>query len=281
MPRVWIPLAAAGVIAAGVLAMAGRSPAASPDAVTRGRQLFAANCAVCHGEQGDGGGMATHMLVVPPRDFRRGTFKFRSTPTGSLPTDADLFQTVTDGLRWTGMVGRPDLSAADRRALVAFIKTFSPRFTLDQPRAPVHIPTRPPTTAALVREGKAIYADAGCGECHGAAGRGDGPSARGQRDAWGHPTRPSDLTWRPLKRGADATSVYRTIVTGLDGTPMPSYAEALDPNQVWALVAFLETLVPSDHRVPPASVLGEERTAWMMLRMGMMGMGMMRGRMMR
>lgn len=116
---------------------------------------------------------------------------------------------------------------------------------------------------------------------HGPAGASDGPSARGQRDVWGNATRPSDLTWRPLKRGAEASSLYRTIITGLDGTPMPSYADALDPNQVWALVAFLETLVPPDHRLTSPAVLGEERTAWMMLRMGMMGMGMMRGRMMR
>jgi hypothetical protein len=51
-------------------------------------------------------------------------------------------------------------------------------------------------------------------------------------------------------------------------------------------VAFLETLVPPDHRAPPGAVLGEERAGWMILRMGgkmgmmrgMGGMGMMRGR---
>jgi hypothetical protein len=83
------------------------------------------------------------------------------------------------------------------------------------------------------------------------------------------------LAWRPLKRGSDPSETYRTIVTGLDGSPMPSYADALDPGQVWALVAFLETLVPPEHRASPGALLGEERTGWMILRMG--GMGMMRG----
>lgn len=287
MPRRWIPLAWAGAIAALSLPVtSGTVHAGATTSVARGRQLFAANCAVCHGEPGDGRGPAAHMLVVQPRDFRSGIFKFRSTPTGSLPTDGDLLSTITRGLRWTGMVGRRDLPETDRRALVAFVKAASARFAAEPPGRPAPVPTAPPFTPALIREGKAVYEEAGCAECHGPAGRGDGPAARGEHDAWGNPTRPSDLTWRPLKRGSDPAETYRTIVTGLDGTPMPSYGDALDPDQAWALVAFLETLVPSDRRLPPGAPLGEERTGWMILRMGGMmgmmrgmgGMGMMRGR---
>jgi mono/diheme cytochrome c family protein len=211
--------------------------------------------------------MAAHMLAEPPRDFRPGTFKFRSTPTGALPTDTDLLRTLTQGVRWTGMVGRPDLPEADRRALVAFVRTLSPRFTAEPPGKPIAILQAPPATPALIRQGQDIYKDAGCGECHGPAGRGDGPAARGQRDVWGHPTRPSNITWRPLKRGADPAEIYRTIVTGLDGSPMPAHADVLEPDQVWALVVFLETLVPPEHRAPSDAVLGEERAGWMILRM--------------
>ena len=49
------------------------------------------------------------MFRIRPRDFRTGLFKFRSTPSGSLPTDDDLLRTVTQGVRWTGMIGRADL----------------------------------------------------------------------------------------------------------------------------------------------------------------------------
>ncbi len=268
MVRLLVLVAFGPALGAVLLAGTGRHvPAVEGDDVGRGRRLFASNCAVCHGERGDGRGMAAHMLAEPPRDFRPGIFKFRSTPTGALPTEADLLRTLTEGVRWTGMVGRPDLPEADRRALVTFLKTLSPRFATEPPGRPIAVPKAPAPTLALIREGEALYKDAGCDDCHGPAGRGDGPAARGQRDAWGHPTRPSDITWRPLKRGADPAEIYRTLMTGLDGSPMPAHADVLDPDQAWALVAFLVTLVPPDHRVPASAVLGEERAGWMILRM--------------
>ncbi len=280
--RPWLLLASAGVLAAGLPVLgSGASGTDEGSLLVRGRDLYAANCAACHGEGGDGRGPAARMLAAPPRDFRPGIFKFRSTPHGTLPTDADLLWTIAHGMRWTGMVGRPDLPEGDRRALVAFVKSFSPRFATESPAKPIPIPPAPPTTSALVREGKREYVGAGCAACHGPAGRGDGPAARGMHDAWGNPTRPSDLTWRPLKRGSEPVQIYRTIVTGLDGSPMPGFGGTLEPHQVWALVAFLDTLVPPDHRLPPSAVLGEERTGWMIVRMGgmmMRGMGGMMGR---
>jgi mono/diheme cytochrome c family protein len=77
------------------------------------QRLYESNCAVCHGIQGDGNGPAAGMFLTRPRDFLAGIFKFRSTPSGSLPTDEDLFWTITHGLRWTGMIARPDLSKAE------------------------------------------------------------------------------------------------------------------------------------------------------------------------
>src|SRR3990167_4453688 len=116
-------------LAVGLLLVALRGvPASASDALlARGRAVYEANCAVCHGERGDGAGHAAHMLRVQPRDFTRGLFKFRSTPSGVLPTDEDLLATVTRGLRWTAMVGRPDLPEPDRRAVVQYVKTFVAR----------------------------------------------------------------------------------------------------------------------------------------------------------
>ena len=123
----------------------GRAEAAqaSPEVLLRGQQVYAASCAVCHGASGDGNGMAAHMFRVRPRSFREGIFKFRSTPFGSLPTDDDLLRSVTQGLRWTGMVGRADLPEADRRAVVQFLKAFSPRFATEPPAPAVVVPTAP------------------------------------------------------------------------------------------------------------------------------------------
>jgi cytochrome c oxidase cbb3-type subunit 2 len=216
------------------------------------------------------------MFRVQPRDFRGGFFKFRSTPSGSLPTDGDLFRTVTEGVRWTGMVGRPDLSEDDRRAVVQYVKTFSSRFTAERPARPVTVPVAPERSPALLEEGARLYRDADCGKCHGASGRGDGPSAAGQKDDWGRPTWPSDLTWRPLKRGSSPEGIYLTIATGLAGTPMPSYGDALESRELWSLVYYLDSLVPPERRLSPMRHLGEEPRGWMALRMGMMmGHGMM------
>ncbi len=250
--------------------------AAAPDVRRRGAEVYAVQCAVCHGVDGDGAGMAAHMFRAQPRDFRRGLFKFRSTPSGSLPTDADLLRTVTDGIRWTAMVGRPDLPEADRWAAIQHVKTFFPGFAAAPPPQRVAPSPAPPATSALLEQGARLYRDAECGRCHGERGRGDGPSAAGLKDDRGWPAWATDFTWRPLKRGSSPESLYLTIATGLAGTPMPSYGDALEPEQVWALVAYLDSLVLPEHRVSPARPLGEEARGWMALRMGgTMGRGMM------
>jgi len=250
---------------------------ASQNLVRHGRDVYLANCAVCHGESGDGNGMAAHMFLVRPRNLRRGLFKFRSTPSGSLPTDEDLLQTVTRGIRWTGMVGRSDLLEKDRKAVVEYLKTFSPRFASERPAPPVILSPAPPKSRDFVAEGRRLYRDADCAKCHGDRGIGDGPSAPGMKDDWGWPIRPSDLTWRPLKRGSAPEEIYLTIATGLSGTPMPSYGDSLDSQEIWALVSYLESLVSIEHRLSPLRHLGEEQQGWMVVRMhGMMGPGMMR-----
>ena len=249
----------------------------SREVVLRGRQVYEAGCAVCHGIGGDGKGMAAHMFRTQPRDFRQGLFKFRSTPSGSLPTDNDLLKVVTEGIRWTAMVSRADLFEADRRAAVQYIKTFSPRFTDERLSSPVAVTPAPPKSQDLVAQGRRLYQDADCGKCHGESGRGNGPSALGLKDNWGWPILASDLSWRPLKRGTAFDGIYLTISTGLSGTPMPSYGDSLGSQQIWALVYYLESLVPVEHRLSPLRYLGEEQQGWMVVRMqGMMGHGMMR-----
>jgi mono/diheme cytochrome c family protein len=239
------------------------SPPSHWDVLRQGRRVYAVNCAICHGVNGDGNGMATHMLRTRPRDFQRGVFKFRSTPSGSLPTDHDLVRTVTEGVRWTGMVGRRDLSEQDRNAVVQYLKTFSPRFADEQPQPPVPVSAAPLENRELLELGGRLYRDAGCDKCHGEQGRGDGPSASGMKDERGRPDLPSDLTWRPLKRSSTSDEIYLTIATGLAETAMPSYGDSLDSRDIWALVYYLDSLVPAERRLPPMQALGEEAQGWM------------------
>jgi cytochrome c oxidase cbb3-type subunit I/II len=248
----------------------------SRDTLVLGQEVYRTNCAVCHGVGGDGAGPAASMFLIRPRDFRSGIFKFRSTPSGSLPSDDDLLRTVTQGLRWTGMIGRLDLAENSRRAVIQYVKTLATRFAKEQPGKPVNVSPAPPKTEEILTQGKRLYRDVGCIACHGERGRGDGASAGGLKDEWGWPIWPSDLTWRPLKRGSDTKELYRTLVTGLSGTPMPSYADSLTGQEIWALVYYLESLVPPNQRLSSTQILGEERQGWMVVRMGgMMGPGMM------
>jgi len=247
----------------------------TPDVRTLGvgRLVFEQNCAICHGTWGDGRGTATHMLGTQPRDFRTGVYKFRSTPSGSLPTDQDLFETVSRGLRGTGMIGQDFLPESERWAVVAYLKTFSQRFTGEKRQQPIPIPEPPRRTPELIAKGKELYQMAECFKCHETEGRGNGPSATNLKDDWGFPIQPADLT-RPLKRGSSAEAIYKTLVTGLDGTPMPSYEGALSDEEFWALsfyVVSLNTGILSDRQ------RGEEAAAQMVIHMhGGHGPGMMR-----
>jgi mono/diheme cytochrome c family protein len=47
-----------------------------------------------------------------------------------------------------------------------------------------------------------------------------------------------------FKCGQTNEDLYRIFMTGVDGTPMPSFADNLKPAEAWDLVHFLRTLQP-------------------------------------
>ena len=68
-----------------------------------GKSIYETHCAQCHGTDGRGDGVASALLNPRPRNFTTGMFKFRSTESGSLPTDEDLIATINNGLHGTSM----------------------------------------------------------------------------------------------------------------------------------------------------------------------------------
>ena len=91
-------------------------------------------CVSCHGELGDGNGEKLFPGVDPkPRDFQLGVFKCRSTPTGTLPTDEDLFDTIARGLDRSNMPQWSTFTKQERADLVAWVKHFLT--ALDQRKA--------------------------------------------------------------------------------------------------------------------------------------------------
>lgn len=212
----------------------------------RGKALFHRYCIGCHGPEGNGEGDNAPYLEPKPRDFTLGLFKCRSTPSGSIPLDSDLFDTITRGIRGTFMPSWHPLTPQQRADLVAYVKTFSTRFREEKPDPAIQIPAEPPVTPGGIQRGSALYKQLGCFECHGNEGRGDGPSAPTLRDAKGNPVKPYNFTAPPhFKCGSTDRDVYRDIMTGLDGTPMPSYEPWIKPEQAWDMVHFLLSL--SDH----------------------------------
>ena len=129
-------------LAGGDVDAAARGPRPKPDLRLRtlGAEVHRARCTPCHGVGGDGRGPHAIRLRVPPRDFTTGVYELRSTPSGSLPTDQDLFRTVSRGLRGTAMIPWTFLPEEERWAVLEHLKSFSPRFAREPPGEPVAIP---------------------------------------------------------------------------------------------------------------------------------------------
>ena len=183
-----------------------------------------------------------------PRDFTSGKFKVRTTPNGALPTHQDLVNIIRRGMPYTSMPAWPNLTDEEVSDLAYFITTFSPEFAnAENVPKPMEFPSAPASTNETVELGKKLYEENGCLKCHGTLGRGDGPSAPTLVDDFGHPIRAADLAQRwTFRGGSSREDIFRTMTTGLNGTPMPSFADALQPEQRWAITDFIASLSSAD-----------------------------------
>ena len=225
-----------------------------------GEAQYKRNCVGCHGPQGDGRGDNAQWIEPKPRDFTEAQFKCRSTPTGTLPTDNDLEQSITRGFVTTNMPSWRPLSEETRRNLVAYIKTFSPKWRTQTAGTPIQISAETPLTTESILHGRQLFQKVECWKCHGPAGHGDGPAANALTDSKDLPIRPYNFsTGTRFKCGSTNADLYRIFMTGLDGTPMPSFADQLKPADAWDLVHFLRTLQPGHS--PEAELWGPYRQA--------------------
>jgi len=229
------------VVLCGVIAgMAQTSRAAQPADV---KHVYDTSCSSCHGTDGRGRGPAADALNPSPRDFTRGTYKFRSTASGSIPTDEDLYRAVAYGLpgtsmpAWKGLLSEPQM-----RALVAYVKQFSPRFTADQP-APIKATPAVATSPASVEKGRLAYGTLACGACHGDGGTGVGAVAAVLKDDWGYDVHAPNLTepWA-FRGGSAATDIYVRLKSGINGTPMPSFADTARDEDLWNVANYVVSL---------------------------------------
>jgi len=210
-----------------------------------GKQVYETYCSGCHGLKGDGKGPAVEMLAVQPRNFTRAMFKFISTPSGSLPSDADLHRTLIRGVPRSSMPSWVLLSEIDRENVIEYIKTFSERWQTSPPPNALTFGNPPQYVGSLesVAKGKTVYARMGCSNCHGETGLGDGHSAATLKDAEDRPIKPFNFRDGVLKGGSRVEDIYRTFYTGLAGTPMPAFGGILSDEENWHLVSYVVYLM--------------------------------------
>ena len=239
------------------------STATSSADLRAGQRLYQKWCMNCHGEHGDGAGPSANFLRPRPRDFRQGLFKIRTTKSGQIPSDQDLFNVITKGMPGTAMPAWENtLAEAERWQLVPYLKTFSRRFARASVLPePIKFGARVPASADSVAEGKRLFREIECFKCHGDEGRADGPSAPELTDDWGAPIRPANLRkpWN-FRGGHTPEALYLRLQSGIAGTPMPSFADSLNEEKTWHLVNYVMSLWPDPQgHVPPLQVVLKAR----------------------
>jgi len=221
-------------------------PPENDASVAAGKAIYQRSCVYCHGLKGDGKGPVAYFLsrdnAPRPRDLTSGIYKFRSTASGDLPTDEDLFRTVTEGVVgfMPSFVG---LDSTDRWRVIYYIKSLNTDFAEYGPFEPLPVVgSAIPSTADSIARGYAVYQDFKCWECHGGGGHGNGTKAPDLKDDWGFRLPPRDLRRRKsFKNGNRPEDLYRTIMAGLDGGAMPSYADFFEGEEenAWHLINYI------------------------------------------
>lgn len=273
-----LTIAAGIVFSAAILCSGPAVGAESSDA----KRLYAQHCARCHADAGTGNGPAHTMQRPWPRDFTAGQYKFRSTPAGTLPLVSDVERVIAKGIPRTSMSGYDKwLTPAEIRLLAEYVLDFSegsgvpdgsdravkPPADLSDPSAVLaqvsDAPNRRSFAAERLARGKQVFA-ANCVSCHGGDGRGLGDLAGQLRDKDGFWTNPVDLTDAlGYGGGSRAADIYRTITTGIAGSPMPIFDKLLDEKARADVAAYVESLqvAPKDRTLVKREVWNRTLTA--------------------
>ena len=94
--------------------------APTPQMLAAGKATYEIACAACHGLTGEGNGPVAFAVKPPPRNFTKDEFKAGDGV-------AAVFNTITNGLPNTKMVGYPQIKEDDRWGLTYYVLGFRPK----------------------------------------------------------------------------------------------------------------------------------------------------------
>jgi mono/diheme cytochrome c family protein len=204
------------IAAAAALCLAGcagpeTTPSASASAATIDpARIYLRNCSACHGERGDGRGLAQSVLVTTPRDFT-------ADPARVNLSREYMIAIVRDGRPHTAMAGRGErLSQPQIEATVDFIRA-------------AFIPPEPGSALAQARS---TYRQS-CARCHG--DRGQGVMGRA-----GQPSGPP-LARHRVRSALGAAQMTEAILRPVHSAAGPAAAAALAPADAVALVDYIRS----------------------------------------
>lgn len=224
----------------------------------RGQALFAKQCAICHGDRGDGAGAFAYLMDPRPRDIRAGNFKL-STTQNLIPTEDDLLRTISRGMPGSAMPPWGHLPVSDLQALARYVRhihrtaveaearerKLSEAETQEwisrktQPGPALIVPPEPPFEDMNWFRGRRIYLEA-CASCHGVDGH---PVAEAVKyDNEGYPVPPRSFVNGIFKGGSEGHQLYARIVKGIKGTPMPASEGVYKDDEVWDLIHYVQSL---------------------------------------
>ncbi len=265
----------------------------NPKLYAEGQQVYAVNCAVCHGTDGYGNGPRAAGLNPPPRNYHTGTFLYGTSKLA-------LYHTISNGIPGSAMPSFAMMPPEQRMAVIQYIRHWIPNPEHDTPAqlaalpaataasglAPLPklkpVPEGPHVPIALAMQmieqisktgpapaagpapapvgqfalGAAIY-QSRCAQCHGADGAGGIPT----EFIWSHPWAEVEAaSFRQPQMGLNWTTdpaVFAQLVThGLAGRVMPGFGTLTQP-EMTALYAYVEALAgvaaPAPAGSPPAS----------------------------
>jgi mono/diheme cytochrome c family protein len=241
----------------------------SSHTLNKGKSIYEEYCMACHGAEGNGKGVASKGMKVPPRDFTTGVYKFGRVGEGELPRDEDFFLILEKGLHGTAMLPW-DLAPKQMNSVVQYIKTFAPEQWVgkDKEVGEAIVVTKDPFGMAhrssAIAKGKEVYhIQAQCQSCHRAYATHSELNSMSQKvnqepygdfdddlyqtkrqdTDWDFTNIPPDFTWHLVRSASTVEELYVRITAGVGGTAMPAWRETITDEEIWAVSHYVRSLM--------------------------------------